>query len=175
MIYFFVGQSNTGKSEKAEALAMTFGLSHRLYIATMKVMDEEGERRVKRHRKLREGKGFETLEIPIRITEVIPQIENPLDTVVLLECVSNLVGNEMYDDSARTGLDEEQFAEEIVSDIKLLGDSVAELIVVSSVYEVKEEYPEETLRYIRYLDRTNEAIKGIADKVKEIGQKDENI
>ena len=62
-----------------------------------------------------------------------------------------------------------------MSDIKLLGDSVAELIVVSSVYEVKEEYPEETLRYIRYLDRTNEAIKGIADKVKEIGQKDENI
>ena len=100
---------------------------------------------------------------------MIPKIREPEDTVVLLECVSNLVGNEMYDNPEKAELEEAHFAEEIVQDIKQLGDSVAELIVVSSVYEVKEEYPEETLRYISYLDRTNEAIKGIADKVIEIG------
>ena len=169
MIHFFVGQSNTGKSEKAEELAMTFGFPHKLYIATMKVMDQEGELRVQKHRKQRAGKGFETLEIPMNITQVIPQIKDPENTVVLLECVSNLVGNEMYDNPEKAGLEEAHFAEEIVQDIKQLADSVAELIVVSSVYEAKEEYSEETLKYIRLLDRTNEEIKGIAHKVIEIG------
>lgn len=169
MIYFFIGQSNTGKSEKAEELAMTFGLSHRLYVATMKVMDEDGEKRVQKHRKQRAGKGFETLEVPIRIAEVIPQIREPEDTVMLLECISNLVGNEMYDNPDRAEMDEKAFAEEITKDIRLLADSVSKLIVVSSVYEAKEEYSEETLKYIRYLDATNEAIKKIADEIIEIG------
>ena len=169
MIYFFIGKSNTGKSVKAEELTMTFDLPNKLYLATMKVMDEDGEVRVQKHRKQREGKGFETLEVPLNITEIIPQIKEPEKTVVLLECISNLVGNEMYDNQERSVLDEALFAEEIARDIRLLADSTAELIVVSSVYDAKEEYSEETLKYIRYLDRTNEAIKQIADKVIEIG------
>ena len=169
MIHFFIGKSNTGKSEKAEELAMTFDASQRLYIATMKVMDEDGEKRVQKHRKQRDGKGFETLEIPIKITETIRMINDPENTVVLLECISNLVGNEMYDNPDKAVLDEDRFAKEISNDVKLLADSVAELIVVSSEYEVKEDYSDETLKYIRYLDRTNEEIKQIADKVYEIG------
>jgi adenosylcobinamide kinase/adenosylcobinamide-phosphate guanylyltransferase len=169
VIYFFIGKSNTGKSVKAEELAMTFDLPNKLYVATMKVMDEDGEVRVQKHRKQREGKGFETLEVPLNITEIIPQIKEPEKTVVLLECISNLVGNEMYDNPERSVLDEALLAEEIARDIRLLADSTAELIVVSSVYDAKEEYSEETLKYIRYLDRTNEAIKQIADKVIEIG------
>ena len=163
MIHFFIGKSNTGKSEKAEELAMTFDASQRLYIATMKVMDEDGKKRVQKHRKQRAGKGFETLEITIRM------INDPENTVVLLECISNLVGNEMYDNPDKTVLDEDRFAKEISNDVKLLANSVAELIVVSSEYEVKEDYSDETLKYIRYLDRTNEEIKQIADKVYEIG------
>ena len=169
MIYFFIGKSNTGKSLKAEELAMTFDLPNKLYVATMKVMDEDGEARVQKHRKQREGKDFETLEVPLNITEIIPQIKEPEKTVVLLECISNLVGNEMYDNPEKSVLDEALFAKVIARDIRLLADSTAELIVVSSVYDAKEEYSEETLKYIRYLDRTNEAIKQIADKVIEIG------
>ena len=168
MIYFFVGKSNTGKSEKAEELAMSLGSLHRIYIATMRVMDEDGERRVIKHRKQREGKGFETLEIPASITKVIPLIKEPENTVVLLECISNLVGNKMYDDPEKADLDEGDFAQEIVQDIKCLADSVSQLIIVSSVYEAKEDYSEETLKYIKYLDRTNEKIKEIADRVIEI-------
>lgn len=169
MIYFFIGKSNTGKSEKAEELAVSFDTSYKLYIATMKVMDEDGEKRVQKHRNLRAGKGFETLEIPANITDAIPHIKDPENTVVLLECISNLVGNEMYDDSEKGSMDPVHFAEEIVKDIKILADSAAELIIVSSVYDAKEEYSEETLKYIKYLDRTNEEIKKIADKVIEIG------
>ena len=88
---------------------------------------------------------------------------------MLLECISNLVGNEMYDNPDRAGMDEKAFAEEITKDIRLLEDSVSKLIVVSSVYEAKDEYSEETLKYIRYLDATNEAIKKIADEIIEIG------
>ena len=165
MIYFFIGKSNTGKSERAEELVMKTGLSNKLYIATRKVMDEEGERRVQKHRKQREGKGFETLEIPMKLTEGIGQIEDKENTVILLECISNLVGNEMYDNPLRAGLDEDTFAREIAEDIRLLAASASELIVVSSVYDMKDDYSEETLKYIRYLDRTNEEIKHISDKV----------
>ena len=70
---------------------------------------------------------------------------------MLLECMSNLVGNEMYDNPEKSVLDEALFAEVITRDIRLLADSTAELIVVSSVYDAKEEYSEETLKYINDL------------------------
>ena len=34
----------------------------RIYIATMYPFDEESRKRVQRHRKMRQGKGFETVE-----------------------------------------------------------------------------------------------------------------
>ena len=36
----------------------------RYYIATMEVFGEEGRKKVERHKKLRQGKGFITIESP---------------------------------------------------------------------------------------------------------------
>ncbi len=168
MITFFLGKSNTGKSEKAEEFVLSLGSVQRVYIATMKVMDEAGKERVLKHRKQREGMGFETLEIPIKITEALSSIDNLKNTTVLLECISNLVGNEMHDNPDRAGLSEEEFANQIVKDVRQLSDKVSDLVVVSSEYEAKADYSEETLKYISYLNRTNMELKVVADRVFEV-------
>ena len=57
------GGAASGKSELAEGIATGFG-GVLVYLATMEVWDEEDRRRVDRHRTLRAGKGFVTVERP---------------------------------------------------------------------------------------------------------------
>ena len=64
MLILVSGGSGSGKSEFAEGLVVSSGLSERMYLATMQVWDEESVRRVERHRQMRAGKGFATLECP---------------------------------------------------------------------------------------------------------------
>ena len=56
------GGSGSGKSEYAENRVLEFNDPVRFYVATMQCYDAESEARVQRHRKLRAGKGFETIE-----------------------------------------------------------------------------------------------------------------
>ena len=70
MIYLVIGTQNSGKSELAENLSMETGDSSRLYLATMKIYDEAGRERVKKHRQQREGKGFVTIEQELNVLEV---------------------------------------------------------------------------------------------------------
>ena len=56
------GGSGSGKSAFAEDKIVSFGPAKRIYIATMHPYDEESHKRVARHRKMRAGKGFETVE-----------------------------------------------------------------------------------------------------------------
>ena len=61
MITLVTGGSGSGKSAYAESLLYSCeGI--RYYIATMQIYDAEGEKKVERHRKLRAGKGFLTIE-----------------------------------------------------------------------------------------------------------------
>lgn len=91
MVVYVSGGSGSGKSEFAESLITSSPVSRRIYLAAMRVWDAEGERRVERHRALRAGKGFETVEY---------HRAEPLDTsgaAVLLEDLTNLFMNEFYD------------------------------------------------------------------------------
>ena len=60
------GGSGSGKSEFAEGLLADIK-ENKYYIATMAVNGEEGRKRVERHRRLREGKRFITLEAPCEL------------------------------------------------------------------------------------------------------------
>ena len=60
----------------------------------MKPWDEEGHRRIQKHRAMRAGKGFETLEIYGRCADLSVVHK---DSTVLLECLSNLTANIFYD------------------------------------------------------------------------------
>lgn len=111
MIHVVIGGSGSGKSEYAEKLAQ--GLkqgNHALYyIATMypysgegETVDEETKRRIERHRSMRGEKGFRTIEQYTDIagvwrTEADGQTSNcSCGDTYLLECMSNLLANEMY-------------------------------------------------------------------------------
>lgn len=97
MLYLITGGSGSGKSEYAEKLAAD--LHHRkkngflYYVATMyPAKDGESQRRIRRHRDMREGKGFETVEC----SSQLERIKAGSEDVLLLECMSNLLANEMY-------------------------------------------------------------------------------
>ena len=62
MLLMVTGGSGSGKSAYAEGRVLMFGEGERLYLATMRCYDEETKRRIERHRRMRSGKGFETVE-----------------------------------------------------------------------------------------------------------------
>lgn len=93
MVYLITGGSGSGKSAYAEEVLMSQQALRKIYIATMQIRDEEAKEKVERHKKLREEKNFETLEIAKNMHEIHVSKEDS----VLLECLSNLVANEMFD------------------------------------------------------------------------------
>ena len=62
MMILVTGGSGSGKSAFAEDCVIACGEMPRICIATMYPFDEESRKRVKRHRDMRFGKGFETVE-----------------------------------------------------------------------------------------------------------------
>ena len=63
VLYIVTGGSGSGKSEYAENLAVRLAKGQALYyVAAMQPCGEEGQERIRRHRALRAGKGFETIE-----------------------------------------------------------------------------------------------------------------
>ena len=75
MIELVYGGSGSGKSEFAEKLILDSECENRFYIATMKIFDDEGKKRVERHRKLRGNKNFISIfiyaDLEARIARVI--------------------------------------------------------------------------------------------------------
>ncbi len=167
MVTLIIGGPNSGKSQLAEDLVVNSGIDRRYYLATMRVLDEAGEERIIKHRKQREGKGFITLEIPYAIDKAVNLMEEPESSIVLLECIANLVGNEMYDNPERiwykAGYD--MFADTIMKDIEALADSVRELIIVTNEYDIEGYVQESTRMYIEMIDRVTERLYSFADKV----------
>ena len=65
MILLVTGGSASGKSEYAENRALQLAKTEQkklIYLAAMKPFGEEAAKRIERHRQLRAGKGFETVE-----------------------------------------------------------------------------------------------------------------
>ena len=102
MMTLVIGGAASGKSEYAENLILRTRESHRIYLATMQPYDRECQVRIQRHRAMRAEKGFETLE---RYTD-LAGVSVPVDSVVLLECMSNLHASVKSDDSLEAVLNE---------------------------------------------------------------------
>lgn len=175
MITFVYGGSGSGKSEFAESLVIAVSdPDRRYYIATMKAYGEEGRKRVLRHRSLRAGKGFQTIECPEGIENVLEEIGQMQKTagdsstgssVVLIECVSNLVANEMFDSSRK----EKEIEERIMDGLNAVCHTVSHSIIVSNnIFEDGLSYDETTLRYAEHLGRINQKIAEMADRVYEV-------
>ena len=69
MTTLVTGGSKCGKSSFAEKMLEGFP-GRKVYIATMQPFGEDASEAIERHRKMREGKGFETVEKYTDIHEI---------------------------------------------------------------------------------------------------------
>ena len=156
MIVLVTGGSGSGKSTWAEKLVASLPNENRVYIATMRVYDDESVKRVERHRAQRADKGFRTIECEKDLAS--PDIAD--SSVVLLEDLVNLMANEMFDggDVSR-----------IVPALNILAKKCRHLIMVTNdVFADGIEYAESTQEYIRQLAQINNAAAQMADCVVEV-------
>ena len=70
MMTLITGGSGSGKSAFAENCVQAQGEARRIYIATMFPYDKESYGRIDRHRTMRAGKGFETVEWYLGLREL---------------------------------------------------------------------------------------------------------
>ena len=140
---------------------LKFPEKNRLYIATMVCFDEESRQRVKRHRKMRKEKHFDTLECPTDLVHV----RIPKDTAVLLECMSNLAANEVFSPEGA----KEHAYEAICDGILHLKEQAADVCVVTNeIFSEAASYEGDTIRYQEYLGIINQNIGKMADEVVEV-------
>lgn len=199
MITLITGGSGSGKSAYAEKYICHASnekeFKEKYYIATMQVFDEEGQRKIDRHRRLRAGKGFITIEQPRDIKDAVSKLqsESSLKTgrLALLECMSNLVANEMFppvdaSDTKEAGgkkeaLDEPDnmrdyentlislVSKKVLKDVSILSENVAELVIVTNnVFEDGVCYDESTMNYIKAMGIVNRGLAAMAESVVEV-------
>ncbi len=161
MLALVLGGAASGKSEYAEQLAVSLS-PRRYYIATMQADDAESERRINRHRQMRAGKGFNTVERALDLAGL--DLADP-GASALLECASTLVGNEL----SLPGGAGENTAAAIMAGIEHLLAGGLDLVVVSNdVFGAGAAATPEMRAYLRELGRLNCQIAAAADCVVEV-------
>lgn len=164
MTTLIIGYPDSGKSAMAEKMVTEISEpEERIYLATMIPFGQEGRDRIARHRKLREGKGFRTVEAPFDVRNAVTALEQEgielQNMTVLLECVSNLTANELFE--RHTGRDE--LIPRLCADIRGAAEMCRNLVIVSNHYEITDEFDDDTRIYAETLDKLNEELSKFAD------------
>lgn len=193
MLHMVYGGSASGKSSYAESFAMSLqGDGRLLYIATMypykwntTELDLETMQRIERHRAMRADKGFDTVECYRHVEHIVAKRQD----VLLLECMSNLLANEMYleQDSDDGGLAETMsevekagvgmsetlspVSKKIVQALVDLSTRVQDVVIVTN--DVFSDggsltYDESTREYVKNLAEINCALARVAATVTEV-------
>ena len=198
MMTVITGGSGSGKSAYAEdyigQIAAKSDHCNKYYIATMKVYDAEGQKKIDRHRRLRQGKGFITIEQPTDIETIVELVntaeflataadvraddsEQKQQNVIyqnaaLLECMSNLVANEMFTNDGNGNskiVPADIVCKKITNGIRAIKDTLDDLVIVTNnVFEDGIEYDDTTMEYIRAMGIVNQRIAAMADHVIEV-------
>ena len=168
------GGSASGKSEYGEELAVRHN-GKRIYIATMYPYDDESKQRVIKHRAARADKSFETVECFLDLSTAFKACDNPIDSVVMIECMSNLLANEMFmDNGCLNGIDDIKrlkavILEKIVNPIISAADYYSEIIIITNeIFMDGCNYDEVTTRYIELLAFINNSLANAANRVAEV-------
>lgn len=161
MFILVTGGSGSGKSAYAESEIVKLGEGNRFYLATMMSFDEESRKRIARHRRMRADKKFETIECYTGLKNIVL----PGDSIVLLECMSNLVANEMFSDEGAG----EHTVKEVLLGVRHLKEQARHLVIVTNeIFSDGYSYERETERYQEYLGKVNQAMGQMADHVAEV-------
>jgi adenosylcobinamide kinase/adenosylcobinamide-phosphate guanylyltransferase len=165
MVETIIGGSGSGKSQYAENHIIDLHKhndnSPLIYIATMVPYGKEMEEKIKRHREMRRDKHFLTMEC---FTD-LKAIEVEEGSTALLECMSNLVANEMFMNN-RHG---EHAVSEIISGIHRLKDQCEHvLIVTNDIFLEGCLFDETTIEYMKCLSQVNSEIAALSDRVVEV-------
>lgn len=178
MMELVTGGSGSGKSAYAEKVIcekhrQLCSISEKpslYYIADMVPYGRETEKKIEAHREMRAGKGFATLEwyvdLPGRISA--PDSPDLKGSCVLLECISNLTANEMYESGGaeNTGKDT---VECIIRGVRMLKERCVHLVVVTNdVFRESVPDSEEMTAYKGNLGTINRALAEMADRVTEV-------
>lgn len=167
MLILVTGGSGSGKSAYAEERIVELKEKKQLpvyYLATMQVYGSDEEKIVNRHLKLREGKGFKTLEQPRDIEKCGDKL--PKGSIILLEDVFNLVANEMFREEEIIG--EDTVVEKVCSGIMKLYEYTEDMVLVAgNIFEDGMNYSETTGSYIRAMARVNNYLASKADEAYE--------
>lgn len=171
MMICVTGGSGSGKSSWAERFleqsytAVKSGHNHSVgklyYIATMESESEEAKERIRRHVRLRSGKGFTTIECPHDLRENIKQSEELYkNAFVLLECTGNLFANNLF----MAGKSSDEAVADLCGGIALLRWLCHTLVVVhNEVGEGKCLYSGLVRTYIDGMDAIGEILSRESD------------
>lgn len=176
MMELVIGGSGSGKSAYAEtAICREHCRSLEedkdaflYYIADMIPYGAETEKKIAHHREMRAGKGFQTLEWYYGLAEHITAPDAPPleGASVLLECISNLTANEMYEPKAAKMA---AAAEAVIRGVQMLHERCRNLVVVTNdVFRESGSDSEEMVLYKKNLARINRALAEEADRVTEV-------
>ena len=167
MLELVTGGSGSGKSAYAESRICEYNRQAPkplFYIATMFPYGEETEKKIERHRILRKGKGFETLEWYTGLKQHLED-GSLKGADVLLECMSNLVANEMYMESGAGCYADRA----ILEGIRELNQQCSNLVIVTNeVFSESVPDSPEMKEYKRILGKINREIAIMADQVTEV-------
>ena len=162
MSTFISGGCKNGKSFYAQRIAQAGGRPL-YYIATMIPRDAEDDARIARHRKEREGWGFETLE---RGTDILSCLDRAdPNGSFLLDSVTALLSNEMFTDDGMDAQAPEKIARELVEFVRRAPKTV---LVSDYIYSDANLYDDWTEAYRRGLARIDRALAAACDDVLEV-------
>lgn len=155
MIVLVCGTSGSGKSKIAEDILESFN-GKKFYVATAKVFDSEMLERVRKHKAMRAGKNFITVERE----KDLGGLKIPKGSGVLIESLTTWLANEIFDNGN---------AENIFDDIKKLAALCGTLIIVAdNIFSDGIIYDEATELYRRTLASLMIKIARVADVVIEV-------
>lgn len=161
MLIVVSGGSGSGKSAYAEELAWHLNKERLFYIASMQSVDEESLARIRRHRAMRAGKGFETVECFMGLAG----LQLPKNSTVLLEDLSNLTANEMFGENGAGEGTYEAVRDGILHLLRASSDLV---VVTNELFSDGGCYGPETEHYLRTLGKLNVFAASAADVVVEV-------
>ena len=161
MLILVTGGAASGKSEHGERI-MCEKAQKCLYLATMQPFGRAAEARIARHRALRAGKGFDTVERTLDLAHLA--LSQRYDGI-LLEDLGNLLANELF---APEGAGEKTAFDTILAGVENLQKYCEILVIVSNeIFSDGVPYPPETLQYIKILGELHQALTEQADAVYE--------